>query len=676
MLLHIATFRSEALCQIVCGCCKQTFFSAERLKLHLEMGICKFFKAGEKSNQTPLKSKSKVNIQEIREELDKSYSDVEAVQSVIDLDDKDFDLRNEGKKKKGARKLYVKRGPDPSTEQLSISISIELVNSLNTGRAPYMCVIPSCNARPYPTRFSLRRHYITHDPEIYANIVCPICGWTKGEEHPGLMRKHIMDKHDKTQEWAQANIIYDTSEKMKAFRKATYHYHHVENEKVNKDMRTPGYRLSRKNACLPGDFTECIVDLDDPLVRASFNKVGQETGWICGLPHCGMGGFKTSTDLKHHYGRHDATLRKDFLECNLCSYTCWQTKEMNVHQKADHPDMLFLAASTGEPQYKKVQGDRWKSFTELVREMLPTKERRDPDFDTIHKQCNFCSESFNTQNSLEDHNKIHRPQLISPDLICPQCQEGFAVQSVFDNHVRGHSVPYEFFSGGVIRCNGCSQHFSKVKYVKTHLSIHHMSLLESFDFCEHCSDFFTNKTALKKHMFEHTDTVKDKCSQDLTCNQCEKVFSDAEDMRLHQRIHKDKTWQYQCTVCKSLYSTRSLMHKHVKYTHKVKNIEDRMDYIKFYSKEEAKLLDVELLNAKKPKGRGGVPGSVKYPCPFGCGANYSKNGLKLHKGRCEKKDKETGEELEYDGEVSHGSEERGHVYQYNLPVHFLKSEND
>ena len=365
--------------------------------------------------------------------------------------------------------------------------------------------------------------------------------------------------------------------------------------------------------------------------------------------------------------------------------------------------MLFLATSTGESQYKEVQGSRWKSFSESVSKILdqnpfnPRKDRwRDPEFDTINERCKFCSESFNTQNSLEDHDKIHRPHLISPDLICPQCQEGFAVESVFANHVRGHTVPYEHFTGGVIRCNGCSKHFKKVKDVKAHLSIHHMSLLENFDFCEHCSDFFTNKKSLNEHMFEHAEEIyccplcprkkflskeeadahiaENRCNQDLVCTQCGKVCSNEANMRQHLRSHKEKIWQYQCTVCQSLYLTRTLMNKHVKKTHKVQTIEGLKDYIKFYSKEEAMLLDVELLNAKKPKGRGGVPGSIKYPCPFGCGANYSKNGLKLHKGRCEKKDMETGEELEYDGEVSHGSQEQEH-YQYSVPVHFLKSEN-
>ena len=65
-----------------------------------------------------------------------------------------------------------------------------------------------------------------------------------------------------------------------------------------------------------------------------------------------------------------------------------------------------------------------------------------------------------------------------------------------------------------------------------------------------------------------------------------------------------------------------------------------------------------------------MPGSIKYMCPFGCGANYSKNVLK----RCEKKDNDNGEELEYDGEVSHEFQELEH-YQYSGPVHFLKPQN-
>jgi hypothetical protein len=59
-------------------------------------------------------------------------------------------------------------------------------------------------------------------------------------------------------------------------------------------------------------------------------------------------------------------------------------------------------------------------------------------------------------------------------------------------------------------------------------------------------------------------------------------------------------------------------------------------YFTFHTLEEAKLLDVERLNANKPKGRPGerVPEHDKFPCPYGCGGTFKKSGLTRHTKVC------------------------------------------
>ena len=82
----------------------------------------------------------------------------------------------------------------------------------------------SCEGKAYPSRNSLRRHYTTHDPEMFANlqvrallalsprtvdnaVQCPVCGAVGPDDHPGDMRKHVVEQHDKTEDWAKAHIV-------------------------------------------------------------------------------------------------------------------------------------------------------------------------------------------------------------------------------------------------------------------------------------------------------------------------------------------------------------------------------------------------------------------------------------------------------------------------------------
>ena len=280
------------------------------------------------------------------------------------------------------------------------------------------------------------------------------------------------------------------------------------------------------------------------------------------------------------------------------------------------------------------------------------------EFHIPDRRCSFCPQIFNTQNALEDHEKIHRPHLINHT--CPHCTEGFAVQSVFDFHLKSHTgVLYDSLGRGVVRCNGCSLNFENVKEVKSHLSTHHLNLLEKCHICEHCSEWFTGVKPLRAHMFKHVEAYRcpncpkkkffsqeevdthmalGRCvymPEECVCSQCGQVCTSKHNLKNHiQAEHEEKLYRYQCVSCRTLYLSMSLMRLHIRKTHKVTTGSIKDHYI-YYSKEEAKLLDVETLNAKKPKGRGGKGTGEQYPCPFGCGKTFSRNGLKRHKDKCE-----------------------------------------
>ena len=178
------------------------------------------------------------------------------------------------------------------------------------------------------------------------------------------------------------------------------------------------------------------------------------------------------------------------------------------------------------------------------------------DYEIIHAMCTNCSLTFNTQNAYLDHGKIHQPNLINYK--CDVCQEGFIIESVFINHVKGHKSPYSSMKFGSIRCNGCSQYFQKLTDVKKHLRMYHMNLLNRCVFCDHCSELFLNKKYLEKHMFSHAEQV-------FRCPVCHKRFLSQEEANCHisKKTCKASVKNYLCPLgCGGKYTRAGLaLHK-------------------------------------------------------------------------------------------------------------------
>lgn len=579
--------------------------------------------------------------------------------------------------------LCQHRPPVSLLEQLSIDTnSPGLLEGLRAG-APFKCVVASCVDKIYDNIVSIKRHYVSHDPEMSALLICPICRLSQPDDHPGKMKKHIMELHDKDDVWAVENVIFEVSEKLQLFREATKFpkgRNPVSNQrKIKKDSKLLSNRMRRG---IPGQMKKHFkakVSLEDPLIRESFERGGIGSAWTCGVQSCGKIIIGPSYDLRRHYGKHDPSIGADAFECNLCAFTTWTKKRISGHMKEQHEDVLFLEA-TGKEHYKRIKSEGWLTFENGVKKILeknPFHAGRDWREQLGYEirennECNVCSEIFNTKSSYEDHEKVHQPNLIAFN--CPVCDAGFVVESVFKNHIRAHSVLYDRLKQGIIRCNPCSQHFHDESETKKHMSTHHMKFMDNCHFCELCSDWFMTKRALTKHMWNHEDLVfkcgrcrrrlfhtqqeldwhmtEDNCKLSYKrqyCSQCDKDFLTSNNLRQHVVNVHGKIMQYQCNICKSLYMDKHLMNVHVRKSHKVP-YGPIVDYYTYLSREEASLLDVEALNARKPKGRSGKATEERLPCPYDCGRSFKKTGMKNHKEACHARPKDGEEEVEYDGE--------------------------
>ena len=676
--------RTEEYCQSDCSNCKQTFFSAERVKAHVELGFCIFAEARVKVFRPQYIFKGE-HFDEERKKLNQLGSDSESEVETRRRDsseDEDFDPKS----------CYGGRfNGTPGTsniEQTQIFAGMDgLMEDFSRG-PPYKCIIPSCEQRGFPTRTTMRRHYISHDPEMFSTLVCPVCKFCRPEDHPGEMTKHIVDEHNKEEEWAKDNVIVEVSESLQLFREETIFS--PKGRVVKRRGRPPGPGGPKRKFIGLSSLKErvrgkrCEISLDDPAIKASFEEGGGGGGisrWFCGVPQC-KETFRLAYELKRHYMKHDKTLFNKMRECNSCSYSTHTIQRIQKHLEEEHPDQLFLE-DTGEKQYSTATGKRWQDFSDQANILIEANpnhngkewENRQEVFPTIEATCQECKETFNTQNSFEDHAKVHNPELIR--FTCEKCDEGFAVESVYNNHIKSHLVLYTSLRAGPIRCNGCSQHFQRVIEVKKHMSIHHHNLLVDCHFCEQCTDFFTFKHSLRNHMFTHAAEVfrcpvcpmkfldqkekddhvaKGKCKakeMNHVCTLCGRRFVSPLMLETHIKKVHENILQYQCNICQMLYENTALIERHIRASHKLAMFGDSpiTNFFTFLSPEEAKLLDVEKLNANKPKGRPGERSAERFECPFGCGGMFKKSGLTRHKKVCMRSTNDYKVTLEDDAEI-------------------------
>ena len=634
------------------------------MDLHTALGLCKFV---EKKPGTIINLEETYSTDE--EDLNPEKNILHGSVSILPYSDKPGLLH----KRQRNQIDYI--------EQLPIDINIPgLMESITGGSLfNFMCVIPSCMGYTYREANMLRKHYTSHDPEMYSNLVCPICKYTVREDRPKQMKKHAMEKHGMSEDWADDNRIVEVSEKLKNFKEATKVKKGRPSKGLSKEVKKPLVKRPNQKRTLKSWYRQCLISLEDPFIRASFEEGGIGNIWTCGLPDCQKSGkLRNVYELKMHYGQHDASLRKKTYQCHFCLYNCFDPRDIRIHIKNEHKP-----EAPNKTNFTKKEGDGWEGFSEAANKLLennPNQTGRGghwemPDFDTIKERCNICTQTFNTQNSYEDHSKVHNPDSICFN--CSDCDEGFSVESVYINHVRSHSILYDLFKTGVIRCNGCSQHFSNVKEVKNHMQVNHMNLLEKCIFCEVCSDFFTTPLALRNHMFYHAEKVfrcpvcvkkkflsqeeaddhmsQNKCSEQETfiCNQCGTAFGSKFSLKTHMKSHEELIYQFQCKICQALYLTVNLIKNHIRKVHKIPEGVPFTDYFIRHSKEEAKLLDVELLNAKKPKGRVGKFDTVMMPCSYGCGGTFKKSGMNRHQRSCQQR---PVEESNHDEDFNHAAQ--------------------
>ncbi|XP_068222565.1 zinc finger protein 665-like [Palaemon carinicauda] len=182
-------------------------------------------------------------------------------------------------------------------------------------------------------------------------------------------------------------------------------------------------------------------------------------------------------------------------------------------------------------------------------------------------KCTVCGSEFALKSSLKIHELSHS-QADKPH-VCSICGKQFTFQTSLKTHILGHApkMPFE--------CKTCGKNLMHKNDLKKHMKSHNKTELEGSSSkelfmsesdivktkdnaevkseCKVCSEIFTCKSDLRKHMSVHSTIKKPIC---LTCH---RKFP-SEEMLLSHVYQK----VYPCGICPESFNSCSLLRKHMR----------------------------------------------------------------------------------------------------------------
>jgi len=162
---------------------------------------------------------------------------------------------------------------------------------------------------------------------------------------------------------------------------------------------------------------------------------------------------------------------------------------------------------------------------------------------------------------------------------CVSCGRGFINLGALLNHSKACMKTYT--------CKLCKVNFKKLKYLKIHVKQKHMAGQIP---CEHCEMKFNSHAKLNRHL-------KSLLTPSSKCNVCEKVFKNANVLKVHKsKIHNKKKQSksvevWQCNLCPKVYQSERGLRGH-KVIHK-KFADQDQENVESVSKEEVEQVCVE-----------------------------------------------------------------------------------
>ncbi len=262
--------------------------------------------------------------------------------------------------------------------------------------------------------------------------------------------------------------------------------------------------------------------------------------------------FENETELEEHCLKKHLDPENYMFLCYLCPQIFEDILKLDAHIKLCHGPECASFISFGDNKLSEIQ--KAKAMKNIF-------------------SCSLCTLSFNTQTELDEHTESNHPVLH-----CLNCK--FSTRSSFVLH---HHLQHVH----MFRCRGCNVFFVSLQQLKDHIKASQHSQTQfrnKFDKsssskkavverritypCSKCSEKFTELKQVQTHMdVAHHRVVS-------FCKICEIAFSEEQHLQAHHvAMHVPKKSEvktevpFKCSVCSSKFDRLIDLNKHIKATH-------------------------------------------------------------------------------------------------------------
>ncbi|CAH1104218.1 unnamed protein product [Psylliodes chrysocephalus] len=164
-------------------------------------------------------------------------------------------------------------------------------------------------------------------------------------------------------------------------------------------------------------------------------------------------------------------------------------------------------------------------------------------------ECEECGEKYRFRSSLYRHKFVHKEK--KPH-VCHICGKGFIQAPTLTDHIRTHYSEKSFI------CNICGKTFITKHALTNHIYMHKSDKLADLNdlTCKNCDKMFTAAHTFNRHMLTH-------CDKTFLCSQCGKKFATKSLLKQHQKLHSEIK-PYICDICNKSFAQKNSLLKHTR----------------------------------------------------------------------------------------------------------------